>query len=300
MLKRARALKAKAAATKAAASHISPVNPPRLTTRPSPEGAVSLVSPDAITSSTASSETMDTSQSASTAKPSLEPDKLTGVASPKSVPTRKLLGDKHAGGRIKGVPLSIQLSDEPLPDSNSAQNNSGANNAGHSKQITVKARQNTQSVPRGDNVTAPVESMDVNTADKPATQNHTELKIQNKTTKTSTTNQNQTTSTVEKRDKSKKLLTSSTESYALNKTSPKVNVEGQGQASTTLAGEITTSIQIEKKTELSAEEAEQASTLEMEILKRKSNMNHLKVAMEYEHQVSLSIHLLNEIILVRK
>ena len=280
MLKKAKALKAKAAATKAS-SNISPVIPPRAATQQQnlPNTAMNVTVPSC--SETVSDSTQPETGSRSSEDVLMKPIKL--------VPTRKI-ADKP-GNKNKGVPLSIQLSDQPLPLADSSQTTIGAKTTSAQPITNLKlmvnvrtsAQQSVQTSttkPTSDNLSE--EKMDVDTV-------KTDLKLLKQTTK-----QTEGVSSVQTESKALKLAIDQSHSPTKNQAEGKQshastvailseNQPPENKVSSSKASEV----KPQQVTVSSAEEAAQIAALEREIQNRKSIMLKLKKQMEQQHEVKL-------------
>ena len=276
-MNKAKALKAKAAATKAS-SNISPVIPPRAPTQQQnlPDTAMDVTVPSG--SETVSDSTQPETRSRSSEDVLMKPIKL--------VPTRKI-ADKPAA-KNKVVPLSIQLSDQPLPIG----------------QTTIGAK-TTSAQPSTDlnfvvNVTTSAQQSVQTPATKPTSDNLSEEKIDADAVKTDLKTSKQTTKQKEGissvQTQSKSLVPAIDQSHSPTKN----QAEGkQSHASTVVIlsenqppeSKVSSSKASEGKpqqvTVSSAEEAAQIAALEREIQNRKSLMLKLKKQMEQQHEVKL-------------
>ena len=275
MLKKAKALKAKAAATKAT-SNISPVIPPRAPSQQQNlrDTAMDVTVPSG--SETVSDRTQPEAGSKSSEDVLMKPIKL--------VPTRKI-ADKPAA-KNKVVPLSIQLSDQPLPigqttigaKTTSAQPSTDLNFV---VTVTNSAQQSAQTPTTkatSDNISE--EQMDVDTV-------KTDLKLLKQTTKqTEGVSSVQTESkalgpAIDQSHSPTKNQAEGKQSYTSTVVILSENQPPESKVSSSKASEV----KPQQLTVSSAGDAAQIAALEREIQNRKSIMLKLKKQMEQQHEV---------------
>ena len=280
MLKKAKALKAKAAATKAS-SNISPVIPPRAPTQQQnlPDTAMDVTVPSG--SETVSDSTQPETRSRSSEDVLMKPIKL--------VPTRKI-ADKP-GNKNKGVPLSIQLSDQPLPLADNAQTTIGAKTTSAQRSADLNLMVN---------VTTSAQQSAQTPTTKPTSDNLSEEKIDADAVKTDLKTSKQTTKQKEGissvQTQSKSLVPAIDQSHSPTKNQAEgkqsytsdVEISSENQPpESKVSSSKSSEVKPQQVTVSSAEEAAQIAALEREIQNRKSIMLKLKKQMEQQHEVKL-------------